>query len=336
MSDLVIDLALVGGGILVLLFGGEALVRGAVALARRMGIAPLIVGLTVVAFGTSAPEMVVSAAASLAGAPGVALGNIVGSNIANVFLVLGLPALLATLATAAPGVRTNAVISLAASALLVGLTLFDRNLSLVEGVVLAALIVVYVLYLAVQAQRASDDPVIAELTDVDSMEGLPKSGLAIGVTVLIGVIALPVGANLMVEGARSLAEDAGVPESVVGLTLIAFGTSLPELATAMVAAFRRQAEMAIGNVIGSNIFNVFAVGGIAGIAGGLTLDGGVPVDATFVNFDYWVMLAAGALILFYAFARKPVGRLSGLVFFGAYVAYIAALVVMNQPSLPSA
>ncbi len=331
MPVLLFDLLLVAGGIVVLLFGGDFLVRGAVSLARKLGVAPLLVGLTVVAFGTSAPEMVVSAAASLSGAPGIALGNIVGSNIANVFLVLGLPAIIAPLATGASGVRTNAVLALLACALLVGLT-WDGVLGLADGAILAALIVAYVTYLGINASRAADDPVAAELADVDSIENLPQSGLAIGLTTLVGVVALPLGANLMVEGARGMAEAAGVPEAVIGLTVIAFGTSLPELATALVAAFRRHSEMAIGNVIGSNIFNVFAVGGIAGLVAG-PVQGGVDVDAEFFVLDYWVMLAASVLVLVYAMRRQAVGRLSGIVFFGAYCAYIAALVWMNPPQI---
>jgi len=330
MTAILFDLFLVAAGIAVLLFGGDFLVRGAAALARRLGVAPLIVGLTVVAFGTSAPEMVVSAAASLTGAPGIALGNIVGSNIANVFLVLGLPAIIAPLATAAPGVRTNAVLALGACVILVALT-FDRVLSLHEGAILFALIIGYVIYLGVHASRAKDDPVVAELTDVDGMERLPSSTLAIALTTLVGIIALPLGANILVEGARDLATAAGVSEAVIGLTIIAFGTSLPELATAMVAAMRRHSDMAIGNVIGSNIFNVFAVGGIAGAIGQ-----SVAVEAGFFQLDYWVMIAASAIVLIYAMRRQAVGRLTGIVFFAGYCAYIAALALMNPPSLPSA
>lgn len=334
MTAILFDLFLVAAGIAVLLFGGDFLVRGAAALARRLGVAPLIVGLTVVAFGTSAPEMVVSAAASLTGAPGIALGNIVGSNIANVFLVLGLPAIIAPLATAAPGVRTNAVLALGACVILVALT-FDRVLSLHEGAILFALIIGYVIYLGVHASRAKDDPVVAELTDVDGMERLPSSTLAIALTTLVGIIALPLGANILVEGARDLATAAGVSEAVIGLTIIAFGTSLPELATAMVAAMRRHSDMAIGNVIGSNIFNVFAVGGISGVSAG-AIGQSVAVEAGFFQLDYWVMIAASAIVLIYAMRRQAVGRLTGIVFFAGYCAYIAALALMNPPSLPSA
>lgn len=330
--DLLFPGLLVIIGIIVLLFGGDVLVRGAVALARKAGIAPLIVGLTIVAFGTSAPEMVVSVSAAINNAPGLALGNIVGSNVANIFLVLGLPALIAPMVTTAPGVRTNSIFALAASGLLVWLT-WDRELSLQDGYILTALIIVYILYLAIHASRAKDDPVIAELTEVDSMSGLPKSGPMILLAVLSGIVLLPLGANLIVEGATTIADSMGISEAVIGLTILAFGTSLPELATAGVAAFKRQSEVAIGNVIGSNIFNVFAVGGITGIAAGMR-SGGAEVGANFFQLDYWVMLAAGLIAVLFVLSKRPIGRAAGLVLFLCYLGYIAALVYMNQPQVP--
>lgn len=322
-----LDVILVIVGIVVLLFGGDFLVRGAVALARKAGIAPLIVGLTIVAFGTSAPEMVVSVMAALNDAPSLALGNIVGSNIANIFLVLGLPALIAPMVTTAPGVRRNSVFALFAALLLVWLT-WDRQLDMQDGMILSALIVVYILYLSIYASRAKDDPVVAELTDVDSMSGLPRSGPMILLALVVGVVLLPFGANLIVEGASAIAGRMGISEAVIGLTILAFGTSLPELATAGVAAFRRQSEVAIGNVIGSNIFNVFAVGGITGIAAGLK-SGFATVEPSFFQLDYWVMIAASVLVMIFVFSRRPIGRAAGLVLFLAYVGYIAALAYTN-------
>ena len=322
--NLLTQLILILAGIVILLFGGDFLVRGAVALARRLGIAPLIVGLTIVAFGTSAPEMVVSAIAAIQGAPGIAIGNIVGSNIANILLVLGLPAILAPMATAAPGVRTNALIAFGATLLFIGLT-WDRALDPHDGMILAALIVIYVVWLAIAARRSTDDPVIAELTDVDNMEGLPKSAPAIAGMMLIGLVFLPIGAQLIVSGGGELARALGVSEAIIGLTLIALGTSLPELATAAVAALRRHAEMAIGNVIGSNIFNLFAVGGIAGVATAIGPAGLAEVDEAFFQLDYWVMTAAILAAMAFVFLRRPIGRLSGLVLFTAYCGYIGAL-----------
>lgn len=327
MSAILLDALLLGVGIIIILFGGDYLVRGAVALARATGVPSLLIGLTIVAFGTSAPEMVVSVFAAMAGAPDLAVGNIVGSNIANILLVLGLPAVIAAMGTTAKGVRTNAMIALAASLLFIGLS-WDRQISFLEGSILAGLIGVYILYLAIVAMRSRDNPMVAELTSVDEMEGLPKSGIGTALSLLVGLVALPIGANLIVEGGSGIATTLGVPQAVIGLTLLAVGTSLPELATSIVAAVRRQADMAIGNVIGSNIFNIFAVGGITGIAAG-TFAGGVEVDETFFRLDFWVFLASSVFVTWLVFSRRPMGRLTGLTLLLGYAAYLGVLVWTN-------
>ena len=335
---LLTNVLLVLAGLVVLLFGGDFLVRGATALARKLGIPALIVGLTVVAFGTSAPEMVVSAFAGAQGRPGIALGNIVGSNIANILLVLGLPALLAPMATQAPGVRTNTAIALFASVLFIALTgdgLFGDpmqltgRLSPMDGAILFACIIAYIAYLAVVASRSSDDPVVAELTEAVEGEGLPKNPAAVAGTLLIGLIFLPIGAHLIVTGGSELAIGLGVDEAIVGLTLVALGTSLPELATAMVAALRRQAEMAIGNVIGSNIFNLFAVGGITGLATWLGPVDYAELGRPFFTIDFPVMMAAMIAATIFIFTRRPIGRAAGAVLFLGYCGYIAALAWIN-------
>ncbi len=325
-------------GLVVLLFGGDFLVRGATALARKLGIPALIVGLTVVAFGTSAPEMVVSAFAGAQGRPGIAVGNIVGSNIANILLVLGLPALIAPMATRAPGVRTNTAIALFASVVFIALTadgLFadparlSGLLTPLDGAILFAFIIAYIAYLAWTASRSSDDPVVAELTEAVEDDGLPKNPAAITGTLLIGLIFLPIGAHLIVTGGSELALTLGVDEAVVGLTLVALGTSLPELATATVAALRRQAEMAIGNVIGSNIFNLFAVGGITGIATWLGPVDHAELGPAFFTIDFPVMMAAMVAATLFIFMRRPIGRAAGAVLFLGYCGYIAALAWIN-------
>jgi cation:H+ antiporter len=327
MTAILLDILLLIAGLAILLLGGDWLVRGAVALAKKSGIPALIIGLTVVAFGTSAPEMVVSAVAALSNAPGLAIGNIVGSNIANTFLVLGIPALIAPLATQATGVRRNALIALGATCLFIGLT-WDRVLSLSDGIILIAGIAGYIAWLGWTAFKAKADPAVAEMADIEHMDAVPISPLKIALCLVGGVIALPLGANLIVEGGTGLADVLGVPEAVVGLTVLALGTSLPELATSLVAAMRRQVDMAIGNVIGSNIFNLFAVGGITGITAGAAL-GGAPVDGEFFRLDYWVMLAAAGVIAGLALSRRALGRAAGGVLFAAYCAYIAALGIMN-------
>ncbi|MEE2526419.1 calcium/sodium antiporter [Hyphobacterium sp. HN65] len=314
-------------GIVVLLFGGDLLIRGAAALARRASLPPLLVGLTIVAFGTSAPELVVSIDAALSGAPGLALGNIVGSNIANVLFVLGLPALVGVIGTQSKGVRRNALFALAAGIALV-IVSRDGTISTLEGGVLFALIIVFISLLAMSALKArDDDPLLAEVAELE--EAASKgSMLTTLVSLVVGIILLPAGAHMIVTGGTSAAAILGVSDAVIGLTALAIGTSLPEFATVVVAVLRRQADLAIGNVLGSNVFNVFAVGGAAGLAAGAAgLD--LPVPDQFMRFDFWVMLGASTLLAAWIYMGRNVGRLAGILFFGGYVAYIAALWVMN-------
>ncbi len=324
--------SLILSGIVLLLFGGDYLVRGGAALARVWRLPPLFVGLTIIAFGTSAPELVVSIQSALQGSPGLALGNIVGSNTANFLLVLGLPALFGAIPTTTRGVRRNAVIALAAAIALIVVG-WDRVISFQESAALFIAIIVYVAVLGVLARSKSDDPSLAELTDIDGMDGLPKSIPSILVSLLIGLVALPVGAQMIVSGGSAAAADLGVDESIIGLTAVAFGTSLPELATVVMASVRRHAELAIGNVLGSNVFNVFAVGGGAAIAAG-AVGTELTVASSFMAFDFWVMLASGTLLMLWVMTSRPIGRVMGGLLFLGYAAYIAALVWMNPITLP--
>ncbi|QNL20254.1 calcium/sodium antiporter [Hyphobacterium sp. CCMP332] len=329
------SLLLAGGfvlvGIVILLFGGDMLIRGAAALARRAKIPALLVGLTIVAFGTSAPELVVSVDAALSGAPGLALGNIVGSNIANVLFVLGLPALFGVIGTQTRGVRRNALFALLSGVALI-IVSRDGSISLMEGMVLFALIFVFIGLLAVSAMRAKDDPLLAEVAELEAAAG--KSSVpGIMAALIIGLIALPFGAHMIVTGGTAAAGLLGVSDAVIGLTALAIGTSLPEFATVVAAVMRKQGDLAIGNVLGSNVFNVFAVGGATGIAAGLA-NAPMPVPDAFMRFDFWVMLGASALLALLIFAGRNIGRLAGVLFFGGYVAYIAALVWMNPIQFP--
>jgi cation:H+ antiporter len=329
------SLLLAGGfvlvGIVILLFGGDMLIRGAAALARRAKIPALLVGLTIVAFGTSAPELVVSVDAALSGAPGLALGNIVGSNIANVLFVLGLPALFGVIGTQTRGVRRNALFALLSGVALI-IVSRDGSISLMEGMVLFALIFVFIGLLAFSAMRAKDDPLLAEVAELEEAAG--KSSVpGIMAALIIGLIALPFGAHMIVTGGTAAAGLLGVSDAVIGLTALAIGTSLPEFATVVAAVMRKQGDLAIGNVLGSNVFNVFAVGGATGIAAGLA-NAPMPVPDAFMRFDFWVMLGASALLALLIYAGRNIGRLAGVLFFGGYVAYIAALVWMNPIQFP--
>lgn len=316
-------IALILGGIVVLLFGGDLLVRGSAGLARLWRLPPLLVGLTIIAFGTSAPELVVSVQSALEDVPGLALGNIVGSNTANFLLILGLPAIFGAIPTTTPGVRRNAIIALLAALALVAVS-WDRTIDTVESVILFALIIGYVGLMGVLAGKKSDDPSLAELTDLEHMEGLPTGMGRSVAAVLIGLVALPVGAQMIVTGGTEAALALNVDEALIGLTAVAFGTSLPELATVVMASMRRQADMAIGNVLGSNIFNVFAVGGATGLAASAVGDN-LPVPEGFFALDLWVMVGASVAIATIILARRPISRLFGLLLFIAYVGYIVVL-----------
>ena len=308
---MVMDVLVAIAGLVVLVLAGDALVKGAVNLSLRLGIPALIVGLTIVAFGTSAPEMVVSVQAVLQGAPALAVGNVVGSNIANILLVLGVPALISALAVGRHLGR-DFIIMIAATGLFIGLAMtgsFGRWQSLV---LLAALaLMLGELFLRARAGRAE-----VEVDDADP--GMP--GWKIAVFLLAGIIGLPLGAGLLVESAVSIATVLGVSEAVIGLTLVAVGTSLPELATTVMAAIRREAGVAMGNVIGSNVFNLLAIIGVAGLVGP------IPVPAEMLSLDIWVMLGSSLLLGLFIVTRKPIGRLAGVVLISLYAAYLLVLV----------
>ncbi len=308
------EFGLVALGLVILLVSGDLMVKGAVNLALRLGIPALIVSLTVVAFGTSAPELLVSVKSVLGGAPGLALGNVVGSNTANVLLVLGIPALLTGLA-ATSDTRREYLIMLAATALFIALC-FAGPMTWWHGVVLLAGLALFLLdgLRTARAHRKSLDD-IEDLEDADP----DMAWWRVILYLVLGIVGLPLGATLLVDSATAIASAYGVSETVIGLTLVAVGTSLPELATTVMAAIRRQADVAVGNVIGSNIFNLLGIIGIA------VLVGPIPVDPEFLSFDLWVMLAASVILVPFVFLRLPMGRLVGLAFSALYAGYIVML-----------
>ncbi|MFP3943216.1 MAG: calcium/sodium antiporter [Alphaproteobacteria bacterium] len=320
---------LVVGGLAVLLFSGDLLVRGAVALARSVRIPPLIIGLTVVAFGTSAPELFIGIDAAIIGgeALGIALGNVVGSNIANVLLVLGLPALIAATMSKQNTIRRNTIIMIAASLVFVALCLDGRQLTFLDGAMLFGLILIFLLWSAMRARRARrlpDD--LGEMAELDALSGLPRRLPVILICIVVSLIGLPLGAHMIVKGGTELARAAGVAPSVIGLSLVAIGTSLPELATTVVAAMRKHSAVALGNVIGSNLFNLLAIMGVTAMVSRHP----IPIEGRILNMDLWIMLASSAVVLFYVALHRPIGRLSGVLFLGAYGAYLAFLFVNGE------
>jgi len=311
------ELLLVLVGLVLLVLAGDALVRGAVNLALRLGIPALVVGLTVVAFGTSAPELLVSVQAVLKDAPGIALGNVVGSNIANILLVLGIPAIISVIHAGDGDTRRSYVTMVAASVLFIVLA-FLGPITWWHGLILLAGLAFMLIdsYRATRAHQAAADP-------AEDLEGadLSMAGWKIAAFLIAGLIGLPLGANILVDNSVVIARQLGISEAVIGLTLVAVGTSLPELATSIVAAFRRNADVALGNVIGSNVFNLLGIIGVASLVGPLA------VPESLLRLDLWVMLAVSLLMVPIIFFGRSITRLAGVGMVALYAAYVAVLVV---------
>ncbi len=306
---------MVAAGLVLLLIGGEALVRAAVSLADRLGVSRLIIGLTVVAFGTSAPELLVCIQAALEDAPGIAIGNVVGSNIANVLLVVGVPALIAPFVCERAVMRREGLAMVVATVIVIVIAWFD-GIRFWPGLLLLALLIAFLFTAYRQARNGGGSSVADEVAELG--ESVPNNGLVIALMLILGMAGLVAGSHLLVDGAREIARSAGVPEEVIGVTLVALGTSLPELATSVVAAFRRHGDVAIGNVLGSNLFNILGILGITAMVSH------IPVPAQMLHFDFWVMLGSALILFPFAFARQPIGRIAGLFFLVAYVGYVLA------------
>lgn len=311
-----------GLGLVILLFAGDALVKGAVNLSLRLGVPALIVSLTIVAFGTSAPELLISIKAVLDNAPGLALGNVVGSNTANILMVLGIPALLAVMHTSECSTRKTYNQMIAASLLFIALA-FRGVFDWIAGLVLLGGLA-YMLYDAFDDAKDHRRACRAEADeDEEEPEGADPNmaGWQIAMFLILGLIGLPLGASLLVDNATIIAQTYGVSDTVIGLTLVAVGTSLPELATTVMAALRRQADVALGNVIGSNMFNLLAIIGIASLVGPIT------VDPSFLRFDLWVMLAASLLLIPFVYLGRDITRLWGIILSALYALYIVVILI---------
>jgi len=302
-------------GLVILLLAGDSLVKGAVNLALRLGIPALIVSLTIVALGTSAPELLIAIKAVLGGTPGIAMGNVVGSNTANVLFVLGIPAILVTLHTSGCDTRTSYLQMIAATLLFITLTYFGP-MGWLHGVILLTALAAMLGHAIVVGQRHRRAS--AALEDEEEVEGADPEmrGAKIALFLVLGLIGLPLGADILVEASVNIATRFGITETVIGLTLVAIGTSLPELATTVMAALRRQADVALGNVIGSNMFNLLGIMGVA------TLVGQVPVDPRFMQFDLWIMLGASLLIVPFVFFKVDINRVWGIALAVLYAIYL--------------
>ncbi|OAB54911.1 hypothetical protein AY600_01505, partial [Phormidium willei BDU 130791] len=311
---MLIDSLYVLGGLALLVLGGELLLRGAVGLARLLGLSPLLIGLTVVAFATSMPELVVTLAAGLEGRPSIGVGNVIGSNIANILLIVGAAAMIQVMHPPRSLAWRDGSVMTGATLVMI-LLAFVGTLFWPHGLIFLFLLGAYILrsYLVERRQGVTaPDGEAAEALEAAPDAWLPALGLVAG-----GTLGLVVGSELLIDGAIAIAQVMGVSDAVIGLTLVAFGTSLPELATAVVAALRRHADVAIGNIVGSNIFNVL------GILGVLALVAPFQFSPELLAFDIWVMLGATVLLMAVLVSGRAIGRGLALVFLLIYGIFIA-------------
>lgn len=303
-------------GLAILIVCGDLLVKGAVGLAERFSVPPLIIGLTIVAFGTSAPELFVSLDAALSGKAGLAVGNVVGSNIANVLLVIGLPAIISSMSPTEPGMRRNTLAMLAATAIFMAIMGLQGELSRISGVVLFGLLIVYIVWQFINARRSDGPPALIDEEELNVGE---QSGLGIGVRLVVGLVGLPIAASLTVSGASAIALSWGVPETVIGLTIVGIGTSLPELAASVAAAWRSHGAVAFGNVVGSNLFNILSIMGITAMIAPFE------VDPRVLDVDMWVMGAVAIVLTALVLCRLKIGKLFGSLMLASYGAYLYVL-----------
>ena len=311
-------------GLVCLVGGAELLVKGAATIASRLGIAPVIVGLTVVAFGTSAPELAVSVSAALGGNADVALGNVVGSNIGNILLILGASAIVGGLAVQQRIIRFDIPVLIVVSVIAFVMSL-DNRIGRIDGIILFAGVLLYVGWLVREARSERGD-IVAEYTEsVETLEGTAiERPLWFNVgLVAAGLVVLVVGSQLLVNAATDIAESAGISDLVIGLTVVAIGTSLPELATSILAAMRGQRDIAVGNVIGSNLFNLMSVLGLTSIVS----SDGIPVSDVSLRLDFPVMLAATLVLVPIVWNGFEIKRWEGFVLIAFYLAYVAYLVL---------
>jgi cation:H+ antiporter len=302
-------------GIALLTVGGEALIRGSLAAAKRLGISPLLSGLVIVGFGTSAPELVVSVNAAVEGRPDIAIGNVVGSNIGNILLILGICALISPLAVKPLALRRDAVTVVAAGVLFVVLV-GGSALARADAAILLVALGAYLVW-AYWTERFHAAP-SGELhqAEADELSAIPKSVLWTLLAVAFGLLLLIAGSQVLLIGAIGIAAYLGVPEAVIGLTLVAVGTSLPELSISVIAAVRRHADVAVGNILGSNIFNLLGILGVSALLQPL------PVHARILQFDQWVMLGTSLLLLLFLYTGRRLSRTEGgglLIGYGVYV-----------------
>ncbi len=313
--ELLINVVLVSAGLAMLYFGAEWLVRGSINIANKFKISQLVIGLTIVAFGTSTPELSVSISSALEGLPDVALGNVVGSNIANIGLILGLSAIITPILVTKSTVRKEIPIMIGVALILIVISI-DGNISTIDGILLVIGIVAFTIFSYKSSKKDSNDKSLTtneshtNNIQVQQSKIIPKSIFLVG----IGLVLLSFGSFMTVENAVVLAHSFGISERIIGLTLVAVGTSLPELITSVIAARKGHGDLSIGNIIGSNIFNVLAILGISAAIAGISVS-----DAMW--FDYSIMIVFSAALLIVMKTGFRINRIEGLVLISGYIAY---------------
>ena len=319
---MLIDLLLVLLGLGTLTLGGEAVVRGALVGAQRLGISPIVAGLVIVGFGTSAPELVVSVDAAIHQRPDIAVGNVVGSNIANILLILAVCALIRPLSISRAALRRDGFTLVGATVLFLVLA-WGAGLGRADGVLLIASLAAYLAWTFWRETRGDDAPAAMHRAEADEMQVLPHRDAWIVASLIGGLVLLAIGSRLTVEGALGLGAALGVSEAVIGLTVVAVGTSLPEFAVSVLATLRRHNDVAVGNILGSNIFNLLGILGISALLQPL------PVHGRMLLIDQWVMLAAALALLLFLISGRRLSRIEGGVLLAGYVIYV---VLMYTPS----
>lgn len=326
MNDVLFLLA----GFVLLIIGGEFLVRGAVNIAASLGMSKLLIGITLVGFGTSSPELVTSLQASFAGSPGIAVGNFVGSSISNILLIIGVSAIIFPLAVSPRSLKRDGSVVLASALAFTAVGFFLPYNQLVGGLFITALVAYLVMAYrlemahmrnngpehtaAMDKALAHEEASIADDVEISDM----STGIAL-LLALVGLVGIILGGRLLVDGAVGIARTYGVSETVIGLTIVAVGTSMPELVTSVIAAMKKHADVAVGNILGSNIYNVFGIGGVVGLIAPTN------IPAQIITFDNLVMVGATLALLAFAWTSKRIGRIEGAILLAAYVTYIYSL-----------
>lgn len=328
---LILALGAVGLGMIMLIKGGDWTIDAAVYIATKLGVSPLVVGFTIVAFGTSLPELVISVNANLKGSAGIALGNVIGSNIANILLVIGVTALVATL-SAKPKDIMRDMMMMIISSILFTIMMVTGHIDMIWGVGMLAVLLAYVIaqyYLAMKDKSAAYQH---ELEEIEHEHETYKSGIQATFFLLTGLIFIAAGAEILVRGAQTSATIIGIPDAIIGLTVIAIGTSLPELSTCIIAAMKKQSDIVIGNILGSNVFNILMIIGVTAVIKPI-----VPADIEpqLIDFDIWVMMGTSLIFAALLLTIKQINKPIGFVFclaYTAYIGYMATTYLLGSPS----